>query len=302
MPGSTQNAILENNEQLKQMREKLKRDGVDIFVMEPPELMVLWQKAQVNNGLTAAKAKRACKDKLEKENLSEYLKYLDKGAALTVGYTASALDAKLLHSLGKDLQKGGNFLSRYRLDARGGKTYIIFKGNQRTRELIRGTRYLANNMKLVEMGIGKAGAAKAIVSGMRLTVYLSVGYRFAELLFKDESTWEYFIGSLATDLVKIGVAGAASYIAASFVSTTFVAAGAIVVGPLFAAIAVGVLVSWALNSLDEQTGFTKALIQSIEDAAKNYQDSLNSVKREYYMLTDTPLKEAQFWMRVFGAY
>lgn len=59
-------------------------------------------------------------------------------------------------------------------------------------------------------------------------------YRVLEYLFNGERRLSYLIGGLATDVVKIGVASTAGYIAGAFVVSQ-----GLVAGPLLVSVIVG---------------------------------------------------------------
>lgn len=65
------------------------------------------------------------------------------------------------------------------------------------------------------MGLGKAGAIHAAKSGGILSVVLLSAYRAVDYFLMDQATLSQLIGSLATDVVKVGIAAGASIAAAS---------------------------------------------------------------------------------------
>ena len=58
-----------------------------------------------------------------------------------------------------------------------------------------------------ELGVGRLGAARAVASGIRITIVLTVAFRAVDTLMRDETTWHDFAGTTATDVVKATAAG-----------------------------------------------------------------------------------------------
>jgi len=86
-----------------------------------------------------------------------------------------------------------------------------------------------------------------------------------------ESSLSELIGSLATDVVKVGIATGASIAAATAVAAAgeVAAAGILVaIGPLVAAIIVGLLVSAALSWLDKQLQITERIIAALDEISE----------------------------------
>lgn len=285
---------------LSTLETKFRENNVDVGLLGAEGALHLWLAQARGNGQSQEAALASLRTLVSDAALDALWDDIEGVLAFGKSWTASLMDAKLLTELGLDLKRGGSFLTRYRIATYGGKQYIIFKGAHKARQALTGTRYLAANTKVVNMGIGKLGAAKSIKGGMFITLFLTVGFRALEQLLNDEATWHDFVGGLAGDVVKIGIAGGASMIAACLAGAG-ATAGAIAVGPLFAAIAVGVVVGLALDYVDEQIGFTQGLINGLREAEQNLLESMSELKRQYNWYTRNPFAEYQFWMRVFGA-
>jgi len=288
---------------IQQLRfqQSIRQNGQDIYVMSAPELVALWLEKQRPRGLSREQAEAALEEKMEGYDLQNLWQVLRKPAEFASSYGASAVDVALLSKLGRDLQRGGSLLTKYRIQRYQGKDYIIFKGNHRLRTLLRGTRYLANSQKVVEMGIGKVGVAHAVTQGMRLTLFLSVGFRSIDTLLQDESTWHYFVGHLATDIVKLAASGAAALIGSAFASAG-ATVGTLAIGPLFVAIVAAVAVSVFLNDIDEQYGLSRRVVIALKDIEKDMLRDLRRVKQDFVWHHRSTETSISFWRHVFGAY
>jgi hypothetical protein len=129
------------------------------------------------------------------------------------------------------------------------------------------------------MGLGKAGAIHAAKSGGILSVVLLSAYRVADYFLTDQATLSQLIGSLATDVVKVGIATGASIAAASAV----VALGfTVAIGPIAAVVLVGIGTSMALSVLDEHYGITDRVIAGLDDISADIGDRIEGVKQNFY--------------------
>ncbi|NOQ78392.1 MAG: hypothetical protein GQ546_03220 [Gammaproteobacteria bacterium] len=192
-------------------------------------------------------------------------------AEVGASYYASADDLRTLSKLVGDL---GGFATKAYVKTYGGKPHIILKGYPGLRRVLTGTKYGIKNPKVITMGLGKAGAIHAAKSGGILSILLLSGYRIADYFLTDEATLTQLIGSLATDVVKVGIATGAS-IAAAVAMGGF----SIAVGPIFAVIVVGVIVSWALGATDEQLGITDRVIDGLDELDAGIQAYILSQKK-----------------------
>jgi hypothetical protein len=196
------------------------------------------------------------RNKLSKENLNSWEKLRDK-IKLLADYRATADDLILLVKLTKDL---GSVASKAYVKVVSGKPHIILKGYPGLRNVLTSTKYPVNNAKVISMGLGKSGAIGAAKSGGIVTIYCLTIYRVADYFLRDEATLSELIGSLATDVIKVGISVGASIAAASIVAGLTTLA----IGPLIAVIAVGVLTSIALDMVDEHFGITERVIEAVD--------------------------------------
>ncbi|GAB3112590.1 hypothetical protein G8770_19205 [Aestuariicella hydrocarbonica] len=187
-------------------------------------------------------------------------------------YYASADDLRTLTKLVGDL---GGVASKAYVKSYGGKPHIVLKGHPGLRNILTGTKYGIRNPKVIAMGLGKAGAIQAAKSGGILTLVLLTGYRVADYVLTDEATLSQFIGSLATDVVKIGITTGASIAAAALMGGFSIA-----VGPIFAVVAVGVGVSWLLGSIDQHLGITDRVIDGLDEMGRKGEALVASSKQE----------------------
>lgn len=193
----------------------------------------------------------------------------------SANYYSSGQDIFLFNKLLSDLGLTG---ARAYIKYYGGKPHIILKGYPGLRKILNATRYGVQNAKVVKMGLGKYGAVNAAKGGGVLTIVLLTTYRVIDYFIRDEATLNQLIGSLATDVVKVGIATGASILAATGTvtagtalaasSTAFIATAGtfvIAIGPLAAVILVGIGVSVLLTVVDEQLQITDRVIAALDE-------------------------------------
>ncbi|WP_248859313.1 hypothetical protein [Lelliottia sp. AC1] len=128
-----------------------------------------------------------------------------------------------------------------------GQTYIKIIGYPGLRRILKGTRYGARNVQMIELAIGKRGFFGAIVGGIKCCILFSLAWRGVELIFKSDYTLNDFLVDAPMDIVKAIVGGAVigfvGGVAMLFTSAVIVGPGAIIL--------LGLFLNAELNSLDD---------------------------------------------------
>ncbi|MBF4180173.1 hypothetical protein [Lelliottia nimipressuralis] len=128
-----------------------------------------------------------------------------------------------------------------------GQTYIKITGYPGLRRILKGTRYGARNVQMIELAIGKRGFFGAIVGGIKCCILFSLAWRGVELIFKSDYTLNDFLVDVPMDIVKTIVGGAVigfvGGVAMLFTSAVIVGPGAIIL--------LGLFLNAELNSLDD---------------------------------------------------
>ncbi|GAA0550268.1 hypothetical protein GCM10009098_17460 [Rheinheimera aquimaris] len=249
----------------------------DIFVQDDRELLELWIAEQKSKGVNqqhiAAKF-----EQLTGMPLDEYLMQFGKNYGATV--VAAGSDAKVLTVLAAEMKRSGSILGQYYFQTQNGKKYIIFKGRAGLRQILTGTRYLANNSKVMQLGIGGQAMRASARGGVLVSVIFSATLNTIDWIFKDEFRWTNWLATISTDIVKAAIASAAGYAAGMVVSAGLVAitGASIAIFPLAAAILVGIGIGFALNWLDNKYGVTQAIINHLNrieyDTKKDISDGV----------------------------
>lgn len=195
------------------------------------------------------------------------------------GMVSPARDTRTAIRICKDLGLNGKYIIKT-VDS---KQYVIFKGYPGLRNIFTSPRYLANNPKVVKMAIGEAGIKNSVRIGGTITIVLFAGMNLLKFVL-DQSTLAELVGTMATDLIKVGI----SSIVAEAVAIGVGGTAACAAGPLVVAIVVGLLVSFGLNYVDEQFGLTDKLViiidQYFQEFSRKKEELEKSLGRKLYEL------------------
>jgi len=149
-------------------------------------------------------------------------------------------------------------------------------------KILTGTKYGINNPKVVTMGLGKAGALGAAKMGGMISIVLLSVYRVVDYFLTDRATLSRLVGSLAVDIVKVGITtGTSIAIAAGVAALTTLA-----IGPIIAVIVVGILVTTALNMLDTRYNITDRVVAGLDELSDNTISFINRKKRNFKNTTN----------------
>ncbi|MFA7904736.1 PAAR domain-containing protein [Enterobacter cloacae] len=145
-----------------------------------------------------------------------------------------------------------------------GTELIKISGYPGVRKILNAPVFSAKNPKVVDIGIGKYGLKKSIIEGARLTFYVAAAYRTIDYIMNDETSFAEFIGSLATDAVKISIASAVVWGGGLVLVTPWIVANLAIV------VVVGGVAAITLNVLDEKFGATDKVVAYIESAQQEF--------------------------------
>lgn len=258
----------------------LKKNNHTLVVMSPDEFWDFFKKYYQRKGYSEEAIIQLALQQLFQKGLITEADKQDWEENRTMiksagGLIPSFFDSKKLAGLAAEMKRGGNLFSKFRIQNYAGASYIILKGNPALRTHLTGTRYLANNPKVVSMGLGKAGAGNAIRGGGIVTVIFSALFHGMDQLMRDELTWHHFVGGLAADVV---IAAAAAGVMWTALTITGVAVTGLAIGPLLAVVAIGGLISYGLSRLfsKELTNFFVDALHSMEEYLKIKVTQLNT--------------------------
>ncbi|GKS93182.1 hypothetical protein [Acidovorax sp. SUPP2825] len=141
-------------------------------------------------------------------------------------------------------------------------TYIIIKGYSAKRSsALQGTRYLATNPKMLQLGLGMKSLQGIAKGGFMLGVVVSTGIELMDFMFNDEKTMYDLVGGIGVEAVKGGLAGLVAYGLAAGVGT-FVTT--VAVFPLFTMAVVAVAGGIVLNMADSEYKIKSNVVASLK--------------------------------------
>lgn len=240
-------------------RKKSQRDAclkstdvqeVDMYVLEAKGFSALWIATQKKLGLSESQI---------------------DAKAVVLGLTGFAAtngsamhDIRDFYLLAEDLKKGGSILSKYEVVQNGDKSYIKFKGNHKLRSLVKGTRYLSNNAKVIALGIGEAGRKASANSGVLVTVIYSVAFRTLELALTKNYSVGNWVVNVSADVVIAAIGVVIGIMAGTAASTL-----GIVVAPLFTMGVVAYASGSILSYIDGRYLVKEKIVKALNDHIDN---------------------------------
>ncbi|MET1257370.1 hypothetical protein [Aliikangiella maris] len=199
-------------------------------------------------------------------------------------------DSATLTVLAKDLHRGGSLFTKVKVNFVGAKPYIIIQGYAGLRHHLIGTRYLLNNPKVVSMGLGYAGASKALRAGGIFSVIFSVGFHSINLVFDDTVTWHFFVGSIATDVIAAFTAIGLVKAGISFL--TFVSGATMVaVGPMIIVVFAGGLLGIGLSMLFNHLELPQKIAGYLKEGETRLNQELNHIQYNSKRLLSTAIED-----------
>jgi hypothetical protein len=215
----------------------------------------------------------ALQETFAQTSFKEYLKgYWNTTLAPNIG-NAGVVPASQFTSdafvIGKTLSQVGISASYYLKDK-----YIILKGYSGLRKILTGTRYLATNPAIVQVGFGLKGIQGMAKGAFVLGLVVSSGIETLDWLAKDEKTMVDLVGGIGVEAVKVGIASVVGYAFAAALTVTGVAAL-----PLIGLAGMSCYVAWKLNELDNTYNIKQTVIRTLKSLPDN-------LEHGFYILRD----------------
>ncbi|XKD94624.1 hypothetical protein ACISK3_08155 [Morganella morganii] len=140
---------------------------------------------------------------------------------------------------------------------------IKLSGYAGLRHQLNATHYLADNGKVIGMGIGQRGLNAATIDGMRYTFIAAAGFRLLQLIFQKDYDLYNFVGDITMDVAKLGVASFIAWGSGTLGLSIFIVASPIVIGG--AVFVVGFTVAILLNYLDSYFELSEKLVKKMRE-------------------------------------
>ena len=174
----------------------------------------------------------------------------------------SARLSRIIHEFGGLGVKATEYVGK------NGNVYIRLSGRPGVRAFLNGTKYLADNAKILFMGIGTQGQNDVSIKATRFSIVYSLAYRVVELIFKDEYTLTNFFVNVTMDMAKLIISIKLSAVAVPILMTAAgIASGSIIVVSAIIFIA-GVGISYLLYEIDDYFGISESIIRELKKQHK----------------------------------
>ncbi|MEH0831983.1 hypothetical protein [Pectobacterium cacticida] len=151
---------------------------------------------------------------------------------------------------------------------KNGSKYIKLSGYPGVRKYLNATRYVVNNPKIVDIGIGTKGIESGIATGARFCIVFSGAYRAIELIVKDEYALTDFFVNLTMDAAKLAISVGFAW-GAKIAATGFMVTGGSVIIITLGIFAFGVVVSFSLLWLDNKYKISETIIKHLKTHRKH---------------------------------
>lgn len=239
--------------------------------------------------------------KAKKASVKEVWQTLRGSAEVGAGYASVADDAVVLAKLMGDLGAVG---TRAYIKTYNGKPHIILKGHPGLRTILTGTKYGIKNPRVVTMGLGRAGAVHAARNGGIISIVLLSSFRVLDYFLTDNATLSRLVGSIATDIVKVGISYGASIAAVSVLSAFGVT---LAIGPILAVVIVGGAAAVGLQLIDTRYNITNRLVDLLSQQPKNYYEAIKenanrSIYKGQELIIDYVIESAKRSVINFAQY
>ncbi|HGY3148533.1 TPA: hypothetical protein ACNVU4_002605 [Morganella morganii] len=174
----------------------------------------------------------------------------------------SARLSRIIHEFGGLGVKATEYVGK------NGKVYIRLSGHPGVRAFLNATKYLADNPKILFMGVGTLGQNSVSAGATRFSIVYSLAYRAVELIFKDEYTLTDFFVNVTMDMAKLMISMKLSAVAVPVLMTAAgIASGSVVVvsAVIFGA---GLIIAVGLYAADDYFGISESIIRELKKQRK----------------------------------
>ncbi|MBB1437339.1 hypothetical protein H5202_01390 [Shewanella sp. SG41-4] len=263
-------ALSENEYQLVQMNSA---EFIELYISHKQKQGMTRTDAVENIGIVISQSSLLGKQYWNKHNAK-----IKTGSGLIPLMT----DIVALSALAIEMKRGGSAFSAFKTVTYSGQPYVVFQGYARLRRDLTGTRYLANNPKIVSLGIGKLGALKTITKGSILTILISGAFYSLEQMMNDTKTWHHFVGGMAVDIAIVSASSLITWAAIGIAGT----AATLTIGSMLVIVIVGVALVLVTNLFIDTEYWSDKISQSLSLAEKNLINNEDKLSADTNRLID----------------
>ena len=250
---------------------QMESNQAEVLVLTPAEyLSILQDKSKNNPALNESLRKM-----LSGTSLGQYWNqtiYPNTNEAFVIPAGQAANDA---FTLAKTIVAIGAVGTTCHAKTHNGKTYFIFKGHAGLRNVLQGTRYLATNPQIIQLGLGIKGAQNVAKGGFILGIVVTTGIEITDFMLNDQKTLYDLVGGIGVEAVKGGLSALIGYAAGAVVGLTGLA-----VAPLVGMMVVAFAVSYALNKLDDKYQIKNRVINALKNLPDSLAEGMYEIKQE----------------------
>ncbi|MEO3681419.1 hypothetical protein ABHN84_03840 [Shewanella vesiculosa] len=293
------NRAINDYQRKKKLAKVLSENEYQLVQMNSAEFIELYISHKQKQGMTRADAVEDIGIVISQSSLLGK-QFWDKNNAKIKtgsGFIPLMTDAVALSALAIEMKRGGSAFSTFKTVTYSGQPYIVFQGYARLRRDLTGTRYLANNPKVVSLGIGKLGALKSITKGSILTILISGAFYSLEQMMNDTKTWHHFVGGMAVDIAIVSASSLITWAAIGITGT----AATLTIGSMLVIVVVGVALAFVTSIFIDTNYWSDKISQSLLLAEKNLVESGNKFDVETNRLIDDYNHDPiRFLYKLFG--
>lgn len=147
---------------------------------------------------------------------------------------------------------------------KNGNVYIRISGHAGVRAYLNATRYLANNPRIIYMGVGTQGMNSVSAGGVRFAIVFSAAYRIVELIFRDEYDLTNFFVNITMDMAKLAIATQVSTTIVGVITTLGIISGGSIIVVSVGIFLLGLAISYFLYKLDDEFKISETIIKNLK--------------------------------------
>ncbi|NBM55274.1 hypothetical protein GWI68_10885 [Proteus sp. G2669] len=147
---------------------------------------------------------------------------------------------------------------------KNGNVYIRISGHAGVRAYLNATRYLANNPRIIYMGVGTQGMNSVSAGGVRFAIVFSAAYRIVELIFRDEYDLSNFFVNITMDMAKLAIATQVSATIVGVITTLGIISGGSIIVVSVGIFLLGLAISYFLYKLDDEFKISETIIKNLK--------------------------------------
>lgn len=152
---------------------------------------------------------------------------------------------------------------------KNGNVYIRISGHAGVRAYLNATRYLANNPRIIYMGVGTQGMNSVSAGGVRFAIVFSAAYRIVELIFRDEYDLTNFFVNITMDMAKLAIATQVSATIVGVITTLGIISGGSIIVVSVGIFLLGLAISYFLYKLDDEFKISETIIKNLKSYREN---------------------------------